>query len=124
MISWLPDENKIQQLWSKLVAQGKTVLENKFEDILKGFLECVDEMNKKRFIHLAVVLRLTPPNSPFKKREKVIHKVRGWRGYIEGFSPTSKREYGQWLLEIRYRDGSKNLVPLEKFEELFSIVSI
>lgn len=38
MISWLPDENKIQQLWSKLVAQGKTVLENKFEDILRAFL--------------------------------------------------------------------------------------
>lgn len=79
-------------------------------------------MNKKRFIHLAVVLRLTPPNSPFKKREKVIHKVRGWRGYIEGFSQTSKREYGQWLLEIRYpKIGMTESIPLERLYETFTI---
>lgn len=120
MISWLPDEDTIQKLWSKLIALGN--LENQFEDILKYRRESVDEVNKKRVIHLAVVLNLTPPDSPFRKGEIVVYKERGWIGYIKGFSPTSKREYGKWLLEICYKHGSKNLVTSENFEKLFSIV--
>ena len=120
MISWLPDEDTIQKLWSKLIALGN--LDNQFEDILKYRRESVDEVNKKRVIHLAVVLNLTPPDSPFRKGEIVVYKERGWIGYIKGFSPTSKREYGKWLLEICYNDGSKNLVTSENFEKLFSIV--
>ncbi|GEM_PF-4533748 len=86
MISWLPDEDVIHKVWKRLNLTGNRDFENQFEDVIKYFQQIVDELNKKRFNHLALVLGLTPPDSPFKKGQKVVCEGSGKLGYIEGFS--------------------------------------
>ena len=122
MLTFLPNSFKIRELWDFLAEKST---EKEFEKAIKDFQTDLDENDKKRVITVALSLDLTPPDSPFDKHQLVIHKARGWLGQIKGFS--SKREYGQWLIEVQYIEKSlnqgRNLLPLDKFEETYKLVA-